>query len=328
MEKVFQVLKENIMRSKYIEKRFNASSLRVIQRGNSIIEEFRRDDMRLTLRQLFYQFVSRDLFEKKYSYHEPTKKWYPEGHTLYNPDQGTINCPNNYKMLGNVVNDARLAGLMDWDAIEDRTRNLQTAAWWSTPMQLLDVAADGFKRNLWGSQPYYVEVWVEKEALAGVIERACDKLRLNFMACRGYMSQSEQREAGARIAQKIRQGKKVLVLHLGDHDPSGIDMTRDNDERLRMFIYAEVGEKVISNFEFRRLALTMTQIEQYNPPPNNAKETDSRFQQYEADYGDQSWELDALSPRVVKKLIEDNVKPIIDEMEWKVAIDKEKIERA
>jgi hypothetical protein len=110
-------------------------------------------------------------------------------------------------------------------------------------------------------------------------------------------------------------GKRVTILHLGDHDPSGIDMTRDNTERLRMFIEHHYGE---SNdvFTFKRLALNMDQIEEFNPPPNPAKVSDSRFESYAAAYGDTSWELDALEPTLMRSLIEDEVNNLIDPDQW------------
>ena len=75
-------------------------------------------------------------------------------------------------------------------------------------------------------------------------------------ACRGYASQSEQWRAGKRLANYLRANQRVVILHLGDHDPSGIDMTRDNDDRLSMFARS-------SRVELKRVALNMDQVEQY-----------------------------------------------------------------
>lgn len=297
------------MKQAYITKVFNAEHMRIVEHADRILSEYARERMVMTLRQLYYQFVARDLFEKKYS-HNGTK-WVP--------DQvgGTINAPNNYKLLGNVINDARMAGYLDWDYMEDRTRSLTRPSYWSGVKSILESAAWSYKRDLWESQDTYVEVWVEKEALAGVIESACLGLRVPFFSCRGYTSQSEQREAGVRFAGALNEGKDVVVLHLGDHDPSGIDMTRDNDERLRRFIEGDLHDTYdVERFEFRRLALSMEQIHQYNPPPNPAKMTDSRFGGYEAEYGDESWELDALEPRVIRDLITQNVEELIDYEKW------------
>lgn len=89
------------------------------------------------------------------------------------------------------------------------------------------------------------------------------------------------------ISQDYRDNR--VIIHLGDHDPSGIDMTRDIQERLQMF-----GADVY----VKRVALTMNQIGTYNPPPNPAKITDSRASKYIDEYSNESWELDALEIRL------------------------------
>ena len=97
----------------------------------------------------------------------------------------------------------------------------------------------------------------------------------------------------------------MTILHLGDHDPSGIDMTRDNAERLADVFGGDV--------ELKRIALNMDQIDEYAPPPNPAKVTDSRFEQYLLMYGAESWELDALEPSVINELIVNEVALLRDD---------------
>ena len=155
---------------------------------------------------------------------------------------------------------------------------------------------------MWSNQPYRVEVWVEKDALVGVVEQACNPLDVNYVSCRGYMSQSEMWKAGMRYRYYHSQGQKVILIHLGDHDPSGIDMTRDIDDRLDIFTNPNLLD-CASKFEVHRIALNMDQIDEYNPPPNPAKLTDSRALGYVQEYGFSSWELDALEPKVLTELI-------------------------
>ena len=213
------------------------------------------------------------------------------------------------------MNDARLAGLVDWDAIEDRTRNLRSDPHWDSPAEIVRSCAAQFAFDKWADQPYHPEIWIEKEALLGVIEPACRDLDIAYFACRGYTSQSEQWRAGKRFAEYEAQGQKPVVLHFGDHDPSGIDMTRDNQDRLDMF--SRYGVSV------RRLALNMDQVETYDPPPNPAKLTDSRCSGYIARYGPNSWELDALDPPVIDRLIRDAVAEIRDDDLWEAAVARE-----
>lgn len=267
----------------YIEKRFRKSSLKIIQSANEIITAYRAQGDSLTLRQLYYQFVSRDLIP---------------------------NTMKDYKNLGSIINDARMAGMIDWNAIEDRTRNLQSFYFGElgTPSSILESAASAHELSNWEDQENYVEVWIEKDALVGVIERVCNQWRVPYFACRGYNSQSEQHKAGKRLADKVSDGKTVHVLHLGDHDPSGIHMTVDNSERLSLFS----GEEI----KLHRLALNMDQVKKYKPPPNPAKETDSRFSGYKKKFGQSCWELDALEPKLIREILEKNIKKLVDDEVW------------
>lgn len=275
-------------RELFVERRFNSGSLLLIEQANTIIREYQEQGFTLTLRQLYYQFVARAIIPNKQT---------------------------EYKRLGSVINDARLAGMIDWNAIEDRTRNLRKDAAWGSPEEIIAACASQYREDLWADQPYYPEVWIEKDALVGVIEPVCSRYRVPYFACRGYSSQSEQWRAGKRFAGYIAGGQKVIVFHLGDHDPSGIDMTRDNEERLSMFAGGPV--------EVKRLALNMNQVEQYSPPPNPAKETDSRAEDYIRKYGSESWELDALEPQVIDQLIAGELDEIIDPVRWSAAKEKE-----
>lgn len=277
----------------FVPKAFRRESLRLIDTANDIIAEYQARGFTLTLRQLYYQFVSRDKIENKQS---------------------------EYKRLGSIINDGRLAGLIDWSAIEDRTRNVATPSTWDSPQDIVDAVAHQYKENPWADQKYAPEVWIEKDALVGVIEPVCKEMRVPYFACRGYASQSEVYSAGKRFLNSFELGKTPIVFHLGDHDPSGLDMTRDITDRLAMF--AEAPVKVV------RLALNMSQIEQYRPPPNPAKDTDARFEDYAREYGESSWELDALDPTVINDLIQNALDGIISKPRWKRSLREEAERRA
>lgn len=261
----------------YQEKRFSVANQRLIEQANVIIKEYDLLGIQLTLRQLYYQFVSRAIIP---------------------------NSQKAYDSLGELISNARLAGLVSWLAIEDRTRNLKSLSHWGSPADVLRAAANGYRLDSWEGQECYVEVWVEKDALIGVVEPVAIELDVPYFACRGYVSQSEQWRAGIRLADQAAQGKRPVIIHLGDHDPSGIDMTRDNLARLTMFAGCDV--------EVDRIALNMDQIEQYQPPPNPAKMSDSRATDYVEKYGYESWELDALEPRVTQELIRNAVSARLD----------------
>lgn len=266
----------------YVSKKFQPESLVVIERANNIIQEYAEQGYDLTIRQLFYQFVSRD--------------W-------------LANTQRNYKRLGNIISDARRAGLIDWSRIVDRTRYLRTFTAWNSPDELVDACSRQFNVDFWANQDYRPEVYIEKDALIGVLETACNPWRVPYFSCRGYTSDSEAWSAAQRIRGYRSDGKTPIIFHLGDHDPSGLDMTRDVTERIQLFTWF--------SFEVKRIALNMNQVEEYNPPPNTAKETDSRFAKYRDEYGDESWELDALPPTTIGQLIADEMEAIIDKDRWK-----------
>jgi len=268
------------MKQAFIEKRFTNASLALISLANEIIEEYQAQGYSLTLRQLYYQFVARGLIE---------------------------NTMRSYKRLGSVINDGRLTGHIDWDAIEDRTRNLKKNLHLDSPKDAVQVIRNQYGIDMWENQDTRVEVWIEKEALIGVIERVCRKNDVPFFACRGYVSQSEQWRAFRRHASTTQ---RTIILHLGDHDPSGIDMTRDNQDRLNLF-HGWPGAT-----DVQRIALTMDQVEEFEPPPNPAKMTDSRFEDYRLNFGDLSWELDALEPSMMESLIQNHINIFRDDTLW------------
>jgi hypothetical protein len=179
------------------------------------------------------------------------------------------NSQPEYKRLQRFFGDARDAGLIDWDTIEDRTRKVHTHAAWHSPADLIAIDATTFKTDLWVDQSYRPEVWIEKDALLGVIEGVCTEYRVPYYAHRGNDSKTSEYQAGQRFADYSAEGFIPVVLHFADHDPNGIDMTRDITERLELYAQEEI--------EVRRLALTMEQVRRYRPPPNFAKEDDSRF---------------------------------------------------
>jgi hypothetical protein len=280
----------------YIERSFYTKARAVVDQANAICEEYAAQGLDLTLRQLYYQFVARGLIANKQS---------------------------EYDRLGSIVNDARLAGDLDWEFIVDRTRNLMGISHHDSPADLIRDAARRFHTDKWSNQPTRVEVWVEKDALVGVLESVCPSEDVDFFACRGYVSQSEMWAAAQRIERYIIAKQAVLVLHLGDHDPSGIDMTRDVRERLELFIREDLWNSAVNDLEVKRIALNMDQIELYNPPPNPVKLTDVRANGYVAEFGRQSWELDALEPSVLVDLVRSEIEACRDSDLWTAAVSRE-----
>jgi hypothetical protein len=281
------------MKIRYEAKNFRAATLEVIAQANAIIQAYQADGLRLTLRQLYYRFVAQDLLP---------------------------NTQRSYDRLGSIVNDGRLAGLLDWNAIEDRGRARIANPHWEDPGSIIESAASGYGIDLWEDQPTRVEVWVEKQALEAVIGKACSPMDVPYFACKGYVSQSAMWRAHRRFDRwRDQHDQRITILHLGDHDPSGIDMTRDIRDRLN-YVFG-------STVDVQRIALNMDQIEAYGPPPNPAKLTDSRAGEYIAEHGTSSWELDALEPRVMIDLITEHIEGIVDQDRFDARKAKQEYER-
>lgn len=269
------------MRECYKEITFKTKTLQQIDRINAIIEEYMDAGYRLTVRQLYYQLVARDII------------------------------PNNeksYKQTTSIVNDARVAGLVDWDAIEDRTRAFEARSRWERPQDILTASARQFHTDPWATQDKRVFLVVEKEALVGVFQRVCHEFDVPLLAARGYPSASVVREF-AKTEIEGNGSHEIVILHFGDHDPSGIDMTRDLQDRFDLF-----GS--YSHFNLKRMALNYDQIEELKPPPNPAKQTDARFVNYRKRFGTSSWELDALPPTVLSEMARNEILTHVDVKKW------------
>ncbi|EHB7098202.1 hypothetical protein MOQ99_002346 [Listeria monocytogenes] len=260
----------------YKEMRFRADSLALIEKVNQIIKKYHRQGYELTLRQVYYQLVANGIIENK---------------------------ERSYKNLGSLISNARLAGLIDWNAIVDRTRFLRGFNYETSPENAIKRLSQRYGTDPWAGQKNHVEVWVEKDALVDIVGQASNKLNVNYFSCRGYVSQSAMFRSARRLANWQLAGKDITILHLGDHDPSGIDMSRDIEERLATFeIFPDV----------KRIALNMDQVDEYTPVPNPTKLSDSRAADYISQFGYESWELDALQPRVIDDLISEHINPLID----------------
>ena len=278
----------------YKAQRFSRDNVLKIEHAEQIIREYQAQGFMLTLRQLYYQFVARGII---------------------------ANSQKEYNKLGVVINNARLAGLLDWEAIEDRSRHVDHASSWSTSGDIVATAAMAFRLDRWTDQLERVEVWIEKDALAGVLTDVCDRYHVALLSNRGYLSQSEMWRAAIRFQNyESMNGQDVTIIHLGDYDPSGIDMTRDIKDRLVMFDCPDV--------EVERIALNWDQVQHYQPPPNPAKTTDSRFAEYMLNYGIESWELDALDPDVIVTLTEDAILGHLDQQVWADMEQREAEQRA
>jgi hypothetical protein len=266
--------------------KLRSKSLALIEQANEIIGQYQSAGYRMTLRQLYYQFVSKNLL---------------------------ANTERNYKRLGSILNDGRYAGLVDWGAIEDRNRQPHKIGDFTGLESLANAALASYRLDRWKGQNYFVELWVEKAALAGVLQPLADEWHATLMVNRGYSSASAMFEAANRFRE--RKGQEGIVLYLGDHDPSGEDMVRDIQSRFDLFQVA---------VDVRKVALPMDQIREHHPPPNPAKSSDTRYDDYAAKHGIESWEVDALPPPVLEGLVRGSFQSIVTERELNAVLADER----
>jgi hypothetical protein len=288
------VKKGEFMAKEYFKSvRFRQTSSELIIQCEAIVTEYLAQGLRLTLRQLYYQLVTKNLI---------------------------TNEEKSYRNLSSLVSDARLAGMIDWGAIEDRIRVPSIPAEWSSIQSIVESALYSYRLPRWADQPYYVELWVEKDALAGVLRPLAKEYHVPMMVNRGYSSQSAMYEASKRFAyasiERFKKGSlgKLVLLYLGDFDPSGEDMVRDIRERLDMF-----GVSV----DVRKIALTIKQVKKYKPPPNPTKRKDPRSADFISRYGASSWEVDAINPRELQKIIRSEMSSCVDQEMMDAIIKKE-----
>ena len=279
------------MKRRFMTKNFGLAARERIDLCNEVITQYLGMGLRLTLRQLYYQLVTKNVI---------------------------ANREQEYKGLGKLLSDARLCGLVDWSAIEDRVRRPDVPQDFEDLNELVNAALASYRLPRWRGQKNYVELWVEKDALSGVLAPLGRQYHVTIMVNRGYSSQSAMYESAQRFNVAEEDGRSCFLFYLGDHDPSGEDMVRDVRDRL---------ERFNCDLEVRKIALTMEQVEQYDPPPNPAKMSDSRAQNYVALHGDSSWEVDALPPDVLQQLIRDAVEEVLDQAVMDEVVAEEELDK-
>lgn len=271
----------------------------VVATAIEIAEEYEGMGLRLTLRQLYYQFVSRGLID---------------------------NGQKQYKRLGAILTEARYSGAFPIRYIEDRGRTVRGSDCNNNQVSV-DSAfsrAAGYvnsipnwviERAKWYGQPIHVSVWVEKEALSGVFQPECDRLGVGWFACKGYPSVSSLQSWITQTDRFMEQAtaEEAVVLYFGDHDPDGWQIPRSAHQGIEQLRSLNpYGPSY--NLTFVRCALNMDQVQQYNPPPFPAKPTSARYKKYLAEQQtNDAWELDALEPQVLQALIRSHVEDLFDE---------------
>jgi hypothetical protein len=293
---------------KYADRRFTPVALGVIADAVSILAEYQAQGYRMSLRGLYYQYIRRNLFPDSRLFLIPGS----------DPPEYTKNDQRNYKWLGDLISDARIAGMIDWDYMEDPTRDISGGdGGFASPAAAMRYLTRLYAITHWGDQDNHVELWVEKAALLPVLEPVARRWKISVLACKGSPSTSAMHEAALRLRRHEREGRKVTILYLGDHDPTGLDISRDIQDRLELFR---------CDARVDRLALNIDQITD-DLPPSPAKVTDSRAAGYIALFGTDSWELDAMEPAVMDALADGAIQDLLDHAKWAARDAQEERER-
>ena len=277
------------MKEKFSDIKMGAESMALVLWADAVLTRYAAQGYTMSLRQLYYVGVTENLYSNEEA---------------------------SYKRLGDIITNGRMAGLLDWDGIEDRGRRGRHQSYWKSTGDILRSAADSFKINKWEKQKNHVEVMVEKSALEGIIAPICDEFEVPFHANKGYSSASAMYAIGKRLQERAHEGKSLHIIALFDHDASGLDMSRDLTQRLTVFSNN-------SPINVHRVALNIDQVHQYGLPENPAKMSDSRASAYVKTFGHSSWELDSLEPRVLTSLISGKLGELRDEVQWSVDLASE-----
>ena len=193
-------------------------------------------------------------------------------------------CSDN--ALSKILTKARKDGTISYHNIVDRSRPVYGVNTWDDLQGFLADTPQSFNLNYWVDELTKPVIWTEKDALSSIMNAVARTYQVDVCVTRGYLSYSNKMRWVA-----------PLVLYFGDFDPSGLDMDRDNEEWGRMGKY-------------KRIALTMEQIEEYDLPSVPVKKSDSRAGGYMARYGARCWELDSLPPDVLKALVKDTIEDL------------------
>lgn len=271
----------------------------VVEKTNGVIDHF--PDWRLTVRQIFYRLVSP-------------------------PHQIIPNTRSSYNVFNKILTKARTVGDVNWERIEDSGQ--EELKWGynivaSSPKGYVQwlfnkIEAEDHWVYFWKDQSQYIEVWVEKKALSPFFASVCESYQVAVLPLRGNSSFTSIMEA---IEHRFPYNKPTVILLFTDHDPSGLNIPKELGERFKEYDRHDL------DISIKRIALTSDQVKQFNLAPNPTKRSDSKSPSYFDTYGETCWELDAIPPNDLEKIISQAIEHEIDGNIWfptKDRFDREK----
>jgi hypothetical protein len=203
-----------------------------------------------------------------------------------------------------LLREAREEEIIPWEWIVDETRELERVSTWDDPDQYARAVARSYRRDFWNQQPARVEVWSEKGTVRGVLQPVLDKYAIGFRVMHGYSSATAIYDAA-----NDGDTKPLIVLYVGDFDPSGLHMSvHDLPQRIAKYD----GDHI----SLERIALTPWQVRNLQSFPAADKKKDPRHKWFVKNYGRVCWELDAMDPRTLRKIVERAIRSKIEPVAW------------
>jgi hypothetical protein len=226
----------------------------------------------MTVRQVFYALTVRGVIEKTEAEYKQT--------------------------VVRLLDQMRWDGDIDWDDISDATRWMHKPRSYNSVEDGIAQTAQLYRRNLWADNDDYVEIWCEKDALAGVIAQVTYQYDVPLMVSRGFSSSTYLRGAADKIT---RIAKPTFVYHFGDHDPSGLWISKQIERGLLRHL-EDIGDFDLDDFLFEHIAVTPEQIEKWKLPTRPTK-TEANGNRHAKQFKGASVELDAIPVDELHELI-------------------------
>jgi hypothetical protein len=236
------------------------------------------------------------------------------GFYLYSTRGFVVKTEAGYDQVQRDLLKLRRTERMPYEWISDSTRWMRKPKTYSSKRAALLALSSSYRRALWDSQDVYVEVWCEKDALAGTIMPVTREWDVPLMVSRGFASETYCYEAAMVLAE---QGKPCFIYYLGDHDPSGVLIDPSIEEKLRRFAPD-------ADISFERLAVLPWQIKKWGLPTRPTKRVNnSHAKRFKGD----SVELDAIPPAQLRALVREVIEEHIDQQALQALRAQEERER-
>jgi hypothetical protein len=211
---------------------------------------------------------------------------------------------NSMRLVYRVLLKAREQGMIPWEWIVDETRSIERVSTWADPDEFAEVVARSYRKDFWNNQPRRVQVWSEKGTVRGVLKPVLDDYGVGFNPVHGFNSGTNTHDAA-----EDNDGRPLVILYVGDFDPSGMFMS-EKDLPRRFVKYKGLHLKL------KRIALTRRQTRGLPPFPAADKKKDPRYKWFVANHGARCWELDAMDPNELRDCVEVEINKLIERVAW------------